>query len=367
VQLLPGSAHFRVEELPAYAPSGSGEHLYVLVEKEGLSTDEVAERLRAATGRPPVDIGYAGRKDRHAITRQWFSVRLADEATLADLGARLPRGRVAILELARHRNKLRLGHLHGNRFSLGLDAAGEEPTLEKRLGQLAADGVLNRFGAQRFGIGGSAAAARALVAATSPARWRRLIDRRLADRRAAAASRGRRAGRRDRARPAPVERARARAAAAGPRFRRLLASAAQARSSTPCSSGASAGSCTASAPATSAGARAAGCSAVGPRSSTTPARARAGRARRAGHRAAARTQLFAAGAECAADERAWSAAPTWIGSGSSQARRSTARAIGARSSSRSRPRRSCPKLACSGCASRCRPEATRRRCSSRSA
>ena len=134
MRLLPGPEHFRVEELPAYAPCGSGEHLYVWVEKEDLSSDEVAERLRALTNRPAVDVGYAGRKDRQAIARQWFSLRLADEAALADAGARLPRGRLAILGVARHRNKLRLGHLRGNRFALALapDAADEQATLEKR-------------------------------------------------------------------------------------------------------------------------------------------------------------------------------------------------------------------------------------------
>jgi tRNA pseudouridine13 synthase len=231
VQLLPGSAHFRVEELPAYAPSGSGEHLYVLVEKEGLSTDEVAEQLRAATGRPARDVGYAGRKDRHAITRQWFSLRLADEAALADAGARVPRGRLAILELARHRNKLRLGHLRGNRFALGIDAAGDEATLEKRLGELAADGVLNRFGPQRFGRGGSSlAAARALGRGDVAGAVERLIDPggawRIGEPLPPAAGGGPvgaivRALRRA---PHAPERA---LASAGRRFRQLLASAAQ--------------------------------------------------------------------------------------------------------------------------------------------
>jgi tRNA pseudouridine13 synthase len=231
VRLLPGASHFRVEELPAYAPSGSGEHLYVFVEKEDLSSDEAAERLRAAMGRPAVDVGYAGRKDRHGVTRQWLSVRLGDEAKLADLGARLPRGRLRVLEVARDRNKLRPGHLLGNRFELGLDVSGEAAELEKRLADLARDGVLNRFGAQRFGIGGSSvAAARALGRGDVAAAIEILIDPSGAWRVGAplppAAGGGpvgaiARALRRE---PDRVERA---LAAAGPRFRRLLASAAQ--------------------------------------------------------------------------------------------------------------------------------------------
>ena len=231
VRLLPGSTHFRVEELPAYPPSGSGEHLYVLLEKEDLSSDEAAEHLRAATGRPQVDVGYAGRKDRRAITRQWFSVRLGQEAALADLGARLPRGRLEVLATARHRNKLRTGHLRGNRFELGLDVAGGEAELEKRLAELSREGVLNRFGAQRFGVRGSTlVAARALGRGDVAGAVEALID----------PDGGWRAGeplppaigggpvgaiaRALRRQPDRVERA---LAAAGPRFRRLLASAAQ--------------------------------------------------------------------------------------------------------------------------------------------
>ncbi|MFI5317402.1 MAG: tRNA pseudouridine(13) synthase TruD, partial [Myxococcota bacterium] len=119
MRLLPGAAHFQVTELPAYEPSGAGEHLYVLVEKEGVNSDDVGEALVRATGRERRDVGYAGRKDRAAIARQWFSVRLADETSLARLAAPAG-GRIDVLQVARHRNKLRLGHLHGNRFRLGL-------------------------------------------------------------------------------------------------------------------------------------------------------------------------------------------------------------------------------------------------------
>jgi tRNA pseudouridine13 synthase len=74
VRLAPGSDNFRVAELPAYAPCGSGEHLYVEVEKEGLTTDVVARALARACGVPERAVGYAGRKDRHAVARQWFSI-----------------------------------------------------------------------------------------------------------------------------------------------------------------------------------------------------------------------------------------------------------------------------------------------------
>jgi tRNA pseudouridine13 synthase len=153
MRLRAGAAHFSVDELPAYEPSGSGEHLYVRIEKRELNTDDVAEALARATGRSQREVGYAGRKDRVAIARQWFSVQLADEAALA----RLAVPGLEVLEVSRHRNKLRLGHLRGNRFRLGLDGAdepGAADALRAALVRLSQDGVANRFGPQRFGAGG---------------------------------------------------------------------------------------------------------------------------------------------------------------------------------------------------------------------
>ena len=155
MRLLPGAEHFRVTELPAYEPEGKGEHLWLLVEKQGLNSDDVLEALARVTGRPRRDVGYAGRKDRTAVARQWFSVRLGDEKSLAQLGAPAG-GRLEVLSVSRHRNKLRLGHLHGNRFRLGLGGvgAGERAALSESLERLARSGIENRFGAQRFGSGG---------------------------------------------------------------------------------------------------------------------------------------------------------------------------------------------------------------------
>lgn len=157
MRLLPGAAHFQVTELPAYQPCGAGEHVYVRIEKEGVNSDDVIDALLRATGRARSDVGYAGRKDRVAIARQWFSVRLADEASLAKLTAPSG-GRIEVLEISRHRNKLRLGHLDGNRFRLGLAGAEDAAALEalrESLERLARFGVENRFGAQRFGNGGA--------------------------------------------------------------------------------------------------------------------------------------------------------------------------------------------------------------------
>ena len=151
--LLPGSKNFQVIEEPAYLPNGSGEHLYVDIEKESLTTDQVAEALAKACGKKERDVGYGGRKDRHAVTRQWFSVHFGKDEALATLQERLPHGRVQVHGVARHANKLRLGHLAGNRFVLGI--AGDTTGLAERLAKLAHEGIRNRFGAQRFGLHGA--------------------------------------------------------------------------------------------------------------------------------------------------------------------------------------------------------------------
>lgn len=157
MRLLAGARHFEVTELPTYDPAGSGEHVYAWIEKEGVDSEQVVEALCRATGRPARDVGYAGRKDRAAIARQWFSVRLADEAALLRVSAPSG-GRISVLEISRDRSKLRLGQLRGNRFRLGLDGGADTPasaTLRDGLERLTRFGVENRFGAQRFGNEGA--------------------------------------------------------------------------------------------------------------------------------------------------------------------------------------------------------------------
>ena len=153
-RLLPGARHFIVTEEPAYAPSGSGEHLYLEIEKEGLTSDEVAVAIARACGVKAVDVGFAGRKDRHAITRQWYSVRTPGEAPLQSLKGAFAKGRLDVLQVARHGNKIRVGHLRGNRFRLGLGDVRELVPLQAALDTLARHGIANRFGPQRFGFGG---------------------------------------------------------------------------------------------------------------------------------------------------------------------------------------------------------------------
>lgn len=138
---------FLVEELPAYAASGEGEHLYLWVEKRDLSTSEAVKLLAAAAGANERDVGYAGQKDRRAVTRQWFSIHTKAAApTMAD-------ERLKILVASRHGNKLRLGHLAGNRFVLTVRSVAPDAVAraEAVLARLAQTGLPNFYGTQRFG------------------------------------------------------------------------------------------------------------------------------------------------------------------------------------------------------------------------
>ncbi len=140
---------FLVEELPLYPPAGEGEHTYLWVEKRLRTTDQVARDLARAAGVSPREVGYAGRKDRIAVARQWFSVPGLDPERALALD--LPGARV--LEAIRHRHKLRTGHLRGNRFRLVVRevAEGEARRAGERLRLLLGRGLPNRFGEQRFG------------------------------------------------------------------------------------------------------------------------------------------------------------------------------------------------------------------------
>jgi len=140
---------FQVEEIPLYPCSGTGEHLYLWVEKEGITTRELLRQLAQRLDLNERDIGYAGLKDARALTRQQLSVP-ANRAARLD-GLRLRQAK--ILTTTRHGNKLRLGHLAGNRFSIRLQDTLPDGCrrAEAILQQLQMTGVPNRFGEQRYG------------------------------------------------------------------------------------------------------------------------------------------------------------------------------------------------------------------------
>ncbi len=155
---------FIVTELPLQLPSGEGEHLWLDIEKNGANTAFIAQQLAEAAGVQERDVGYAGLKDRHAITRQWFSIYLPKGDT-PDL-TQLQHPEFKVLGQSRHVKKLRPGDLQGNRFRVVLrDLTGDRDTVEANLQAVASQGVPNYFGAQRFGFeGGNVEQGRAMLA-----------------------------------------------------------------------------------------------------------------------------------------------------------------------------------------------------------
>lgn len=141
-------ADFEVIERLAFTPSGEGEHLYLRVRKTGQNTRWVAKRLADSAGVPYRDVGYAGLKDRHAVTEQWFSLHLPGQ----DDPAISPPDHVEILETIRHSSKLRTGQAAANSFRIVIrELDTDSAALEKPVATLAERGVPNYFGAQRFG------------------------------------------------------------------------------------------------------------------------------------------------------------------------------------------------------------------------
>lgn len=147
---------FVVEELPAYLPSGDGEHLFLWIEKRDVSSDFLLGMLSRALQIRRDDIGLAGQKDRRAVTRQWISVPASCEPRLDALKEYAGQGLFSVLESARHRNKLRTGHLAGNRFSILIRSEQSDAyaLAQQRAEVIRQHGVANRYGDQRFGIGG---------------------------------------------------------------------------------------------------------------------------------------------------------------------------------------------------------------------
>ena len=155
---------FIVTELPLQLPSGEGEHLWLDIEKNGANTVFVAQQLAEAAGVQERDVGYAGLKDRYAITRQWFSIYLPKGET-PDL-TQLRHPEFNVWSQRRHVKKLRPGDLQGNRFRIVLrDVICDRDAIEANLKAVASQGVPNYFGAQRFGHdGGNVEQGRAMLA-----------------------------------------------------------------------------------------------------------------------------------------------------------------------------------------------------------
>lgn len=146
---------FQVDELIDIEFTGGGEHLCLRLEKTGDNTEFVAKELARMADLRPFDVSFCGLKDRHAVTRQWFSLyrpgKSDDTTFIQAVNERWP-----VLDHSRHRRKLRRGEHLGNRFSLRLrEVTASAADVDQRLSRIALDGVPNYFGPQRFGRDGS--------------------------------------------------------------------------------------------------------------------------------------------------------------------------------------------------------------------
>jgi tRNA pseudouridine13 synthase len=172
MRLAQSPEDFVVDELPLYEPSGEGGHTFVRVEKRMRNTEEVVRALARHAGVRSGEVGYAGRKDRVAVTRQWLSVPALDPERALEFAME----GVRVLEAHRHPHKLRTGQLRANRFELVVRELSR-PQLAAaadRLSELVRTGMPNRFGPQRFGRDGrNAEAGRALLAGERVGRDRR--------------------------------------------------------------------------------------------------------------------------------------------------------------------------------------------------
>lgn len=162
---------FIVEEIPSYLPCGSGEHCYLSIEKRGITTLEAIRRIAAALRIAERDVGYAGMKDAVGVTRQTISVQRVAPENVAGLEL----DGIKILSACRHTNKLKLGHLKGNRFRIVVRgvSAESEAAINSILEILQKRGVPNYFGLQRYGAQGNS---HLIGAAMLKRNWQGAVD-----------------------------------------------------------------------------------------------------------------------------------------------------------------------------------------------
>lgn len=144
---------FCVTELPLSTPSGEGEHIWLLIKKDGANTAFVAQCIADYARVKSIDVGYAGLKDRYSIAEQWFSVYFPKGETPDFL--QLTHDEFIVLSQHRHTKKCRRGDLLGNHFEILLrNVEGDQACIDTNLVQIQQHGVPNYFGPQRFGHGG---------------------------------------------------------------------------------------------------------------------------------------------------------------------------------------------------------------------
>ena len=142
---------FQVRENLSFQPSGNGNHVYLYIQKRLLNTEDLCKKIAKLANVAPRDIGYAGLKDRNAVTCQWFSVDMSGKAQPD--WEKLESDRIKVLTITRHERKLKHGSVSSNAFQLILrDVQGDTDQLSERLSLVKSRGVPNYFAEQRFGI-----------------------------------------------------------------------------------------------------------------------------------------------------------------------------------------------------------------------
>lgn len=149
---------FQVEEIPSYPLTGSGQHAWMWVEKRGITSSQMINLISSRLQIRGADVGLAGQKDRHAVTRQYVSV----PARCAEAATKISEPQLKVLNVTLHKNRLKTGHHRGNRFRLtvrSLDgsafSADDLQQVSQRMLELTAAGFPNYYGPQRFGHGGN--------------------------------------------------------------------------------------------------------------------------------------------------------------------------------------------------------------------
>ena len=144
---------FVVTEKLSFELTGEGENLFLLIEKQGLNTQQVCQHLAKVLGKRLRDIGYAGLKDKQSVSRQWFSVQsnVTQELDLSQIET----DQIKLIDKTRHLKKLKVGALAGNTFSIYLRNVTDMISVLQRLETIKHQGVPNYFGLQRFGFNGN--------------------------------------------------------------------------------------------------------------------------------------------------------------------------------------------------------------------
>lgn len=144
---------FQVAEQLPFSPEGEGSHVWLYVQKIGTNTDWLAQQIARFANVSPVAVGYAGLKDRHAVTTQWFSINL--QGLPEPDWSQMESDELTVLKNVRHSKKLKRGALAGNHFKLRLTGVqGQRSVWQQNLQRIASDGVANYFAEQRFGRDG---------------------------------------------------------------------------------------------------------------------------------------------------------------------------------------------------------------------